>query len=113
LPAILWAVVVLSIGSLHHIPTPSVSFPIDKVGHFCMYGLLGALTGFGWMRSGHQPHVLIALALAISVGLVDEIHQRYVPGRSSDIADFAADAAGVCIAFTFAVRLRADMTGTE
>jgi VanZ family protein len=44
--------------------------------------------------------------------MIDEIHQRYVPGRSSDIADFAADAAGICIAFTFAVRLRA-ATGLE
>src|SRR4051812_15523450 len=83
LPAILWAATVLGIGSLHHIPTPDVGFQIDKIGHFGMYGLIGALASWGWLRSGRAPHFLVVVALCASVGAIDEIHQRYVSGRSS------------------------------
>jgi VanZ family protein len=98
---------VLGIGSLHSIPTPDVSFQIDKVGHFAMYAALGALAALGWARNMNSPHFALVILLAMCVGATDEIHQRYVAGRTSDIADFAADTAGILIGFTFAARFNA------
>jgi VanZ family protein len=96
--------VVLGIGSLHHVPVPPTHLPIDKVGHFGMYGILGALTAYGYARSGRMSHLIVPIAIACSVGAIDEVHQRYVAGRSSDILDFAADVAGVSTGFWLMTR---------
>jgi VanZ family protein len=70
----------------------------DKTAHFWTYALLGAL----WLRAlatGPVPGVtrrrfaIAALATAL-YGASDEIHQRFVPGRSPEGLDVAADAAG-------------------
>jgi VanZ family protein len=122
LPAILWAVVVLGIGSLHHIPLPPTHLPIDKVGHFGMYGLLGALTAYGRARNtrsspssrnGIARNVMLPIVLACSIGAIDEIHQRYVPNRSSDILDFAADVAGISTGFWLVTRRTATQNMTH
>ena len=114
LPAILWAALALSIGSLHRVPAPSVGFPIDKVGHFGLYGVLGVLTARGWLRNGRASHFMLPLLLALSVGGIDEIHQRSVAGRSSEAADFAADTAGIILGFFIVTRFReTQRTGNE
>jgi len=38
----------------------------------------------------------LAIAIAVSYGLTDEVHQMFVPGRSAEVADLIADAAGAC-----------------
>jgi VanZ family protein len=51
------------------------------------------------------------VALGVAYGASDEVHQAFVPGRSADPADWAADALGV-LAGTFAyARLRAWLRG--
>jgi VanZ family protein len=42
--------------------------------------------------------VLLAIVLAIAYGVSDEFHQRFVPGRSSDVYDVLADAEGAAAA---------------
>jgi len=37
----------------------------------------------------------LAIALAVGYAVTDEIHQRFVPGRSADAYDLMADAIGV------------------
>lgn len=38
--------------------------------------------------------MLLAIAATVVYGVLDEIHQRFVPGRSFDVYDMIADAAG-------------------
>jgi VanZ family protein len=38
-----------------------------------------------------------ALAISVGYGVTDEIHQMFVPGRTSDVGDLLADAAGASI----------------
>ena len=38
------------------------------------------------------------VALTALWGAADELHQKFVPGRSSDVADFAADLLGALVA---------------
>jgi VanZ family protein len=79
-----------------------------------MYGVLGAITARSWLRSNRAPAAFIVLALALCVGAADEVHQRSVAGRSSELADFVADTAGVLIGFTLVARRRASLiTGNE
>lgn len=40
----------------------------------------------------------VAVAIAIVYGIVDEVHQGFVPGRTSSIADVCSDATGAMLA---------------
>jgi VanZ family protein len=69
---------------------------IDKVVHFCVYALLATMivrTGVGGRRAP-----LVALLLASLYGVSDEVHQRFVPGRSMEFADWVADTLGAAVA---------------
>lgn len=74
----------------------------DKSGHSIGYALLAALLLRALAR-GRLAHVtwraaLAALLLATLYGASDELHQLFVPGRSSDRYDVLADAMGAAAA---------------
>lgn len=78
---------------------PVDSFPLrDKGLHFVEYGVLGFLVAHAAFRTWPRHHPLRTASLAVLVavlwGLLDEIHQAFVPGRSSDVLDLVADGAG-------------------
>jgi VanZ family protein len=70
----------------------------DKSWHSLAYALLGvlmlyplaegSLAGVTWRRA------ILAVVLAAAYGVSDEIHQSFVPGRSPEVLDVVADAAG-------------------
>jgi VanZ family protein len=74
----------------------------DKQSHSLGYFGLGvtmtrALTGgFGAPVTVSQG--LAAMALTTAYGASDEWHQSFVPGRTADVADLRADAAGAIVA---------------
>ncbi len=73
----------------------------DKVEHAGAYALLAALVlraTHGGLRPLRLGPTLIGLAATVAYGASDEIHQAFVPGRDPDVLDFAADAAGACLA---------------
>lgn len=87
---------------------PRPGFPAaDKLVHVLLYAVLAALlaTALAPPRSRAAPErsrrtvMLIALAAVIATlyGVTDELHQLFVPGRSSDVGDLLADAAGALI----------------
>jgi VanZ like family len=70
----------------------------DKTVHFWVYGVLGllvfrALAG-GSMRGLTWPHAGAAILFAMLYGVSDEFHQAFVPGRTPDVRDVAADTLG-------------------
>jgi VanZ family protein len=73
----------------------------DKGAHGLAYALLGvlvlrALSGARW--SGVTMGTAAAAFLIATVyGVSDELHQRYVPGRTADVRDLAADAVGALV----------------
>jgi len=103
LPAAAWAATLYWLSSRPSVPAPEVP-NIDKVAHFGAYAVLGALLAFAAHRS--RLPVLAAVAVGALYGASDEIHQMYVPGRSPDVLDWAADAAGVVTACYLYTRWR-------
>ena len=82
---------------------PVQPFPgSDKVVHGILYGALAALISSG-MRHSRRPHPAWAcfwlpVLFATAYGLSDEFHQYFVPTRSADVWDLAADACGALVA---------------
>lgn len=77
----------------------SVPFPVwDKLAHFVVYAAGGALAFRMMSLVPRWPRafsaVSAALVLCTAWGVLDEVHQSFVPGRSSDAADVVADACG-------------------
>jgi VanZ family protein len=112
----LWVPLALYAGLIWYMSSRSTApgssfftFPFgDKVGHALMFGVLAALI---WraLRGSFELSPSAALIattvlLAVIYGGIDEIHQSYVPGRSSDAWDLAADALGA-MAITFSLYL--------
>jgi VanZ family protein len=88
-------------SSLPHVPRPPAGFT-DKDVHLVIYAglaavLVRALAGGSW-RGLTLRRALGAAIIATMYGVLDEFHQRLVPGRSFEIMDMAADAAGAALA---------------
>lgn len=87
----------------------SISFKIkfssvphqDKWIHLVEYAVLGLLNSYAVVRTWPKWRVplyfLISGLLTLVWGVLDEIHQAFVPGRSADINDVAADALGAIL----------------
>ena len=95
LPALAWAAVIFSLSAEPALPAPEVPY-LDKVAHFGAYAVLGACLAFAAHRSSLP--MALAVFLGTAYGATDEIHPRFVPGRSPDVFDWVADAAGVAAA---------------
>ena len=61
----------------------------DKAAHMSVFALITALLLHG--TEGRAP--LAVLLAVIGFGALDEVHQLFMPSRSSDLLDFIADAA--------------------
>ena len=104
LPAAAWAAVIFGLSSRPTLPGPELP-GVDKVAHFGAYALLAWLLAFAAGRS--RLPIALAVVLGLLYGATDEIHQSFVPGRSPDVLDWFADAAGVAAATFAYVRRRA------
>jgi VanZ family protein len=65
----------------------------DKALHFSAYAGLAFLAGVAYR--GKQ--LTTALVFLVLMGLALEFGQKMSPGRSTDVADFAANSAGVAV----------------
>lgn len=103
-PVLLWAAAILVLTS---VPSPGVRTPsgADKLVHLAVYGVLGVLLGRA--RAPGPASAAGVGALGVAFAAVDELHQRWIPGRTADPADWAADALGVAAGLLLHSRLSA------
>jgi VanZ family protein len=86
--------------------------------HIPLYGILTFLLIFSIVpttlrtkdsmtqRRNHPINrFLIVGVIALGVGIADEIHQAYVPGRDASITDVLLDFVGIALVLFFAFRL--------
>jgi VanZ family protein len=73
----------------------------DKGVHFLEYGALSFFivhaVAVTWPGRGISS-LITAVVATVGLGLLDELHQSFVPGRSSDVLDLVADAIGATAA---------------
>ncbi len=95
-PALAWAAVILIITSWPNPNLPVAPVGTDKGVHGGMYFVLGVLSARALRMTGaRRPRDVAALLAAlVTFGMLDEVHQAWIPGRSADIADWVADTTG-------------------
>jgi VanZ family protein len=98
LPILLYCLLIFiqsSFPASEHVPEFDFS---DKLLHVGAYAVLGFLLyrAFSAMDKGATIVRLIAMSIFLTAlyGASDEIHQYFVPSRSAEFLDFAADAIG-------------------
>ncbi len=99
IPVFLWLALMLAVSSLPGKELPEADIPFaDKAAHFAEYLVLGLLM-FRAVSLGPK-NIVLAKQLILSIIIIsayaafDEWHQSFIPGRSADVLDFIADAAG-------------------
>ena len=103
LPLGLWAAFVLVLGTLQ-LSTGSLPTGLDKVAHFVMYGVGGAIAAWTGRREGRRAG-LAALLVVLLTGVADELHQSTLATRQGDILDWIADGTGAGLFFLVTARL--------
>lgn len=92
---LLWAAVILIVSSA---PMPAITAPAgtDKGVHAVLYLVLGFLAARALLaeRTARVWQLLILLLALLAFGAVDELHQRFIPGRTADTRDWVADSVG-------------------
>lgn len=77
------------------VAAPHISH-IDKLSHFCVFGLLATLV----VRAPGLKRWWWAVAVVSAFGISDEFRQSFTPGRSVEFADWLADTSGAALAVT-------------
>ena len=76
---------------------------IDKLTHFCVFGLLGTLIA----RTQKPSRWWLGIVIASTYGIADEWRQSFTPGRFVEVADWVADTLGAAFAVTLYIRWHA------
>jgi VanZ family protein len=99
LPAILYAAAILAVSCIPNLKSPEIRFLAnDKVAHFLEYAVFAflAFRSLAHLSNRSRTGTVAPLTLLLLAGfaVVDELLQGFIPGRHTDIRDFAADLAG-------------------
>lgn len=101
-PALAYMALIWIVSDLSSDEVPAIgAFVYDKIAHFGEYLVLGVLLAHAAIRTwpDRSPGRTFAFAVLATAawGALDEMHQAFVPGRSAELLDLAADAAGACL----------------
>lgn len=98
LPPLVWAGVILTGTSLPSSVIPGQASGVDKALHFGIYLLFGVLLSreFSEVTTRWRAAAL-AIVVAVLFGAADEWHQQFIPGRSTELADWYADSIGATV----------------
>jgi len=101
LPILFGVAVIVLTSQFALVPAPpswaEKNVEVDTVAHLLLYFFLGLLvaryvsTSF---NAGAVGVLVLAAGVCTLIGVLDEFHQSYVPGRSAEMRDVAADIAG-------------------
>src|SRR5215470_5948965 len=93
LPPVLAMAIIYSFSASSN-PLPAVTAHVwDKLLHATAYAGLAVLFARALSAEGFAGPVLLTMAILLTsgYGATDEYHQRFVPNRQSDVADWLAD----------------------
>ena len=75
---------------------------VRKLAHFYNFSLIGfLLMGIHITLREKDEKAILLLGLGCLLAVFDEFHQRYIPGRSAEVADVLIDIIGVLFGMVF------------
>jgi len=94
-----WILLIFGLSAIPNVPTVRFIISPDKVVHAGIYFILCLLARRAFFHQERfsflkRHAMLAALLFTILYGIIDEIHQIYVPGRTADVFDALADTVG-------------------
>jgi len=109
LPLGLYWLLIFILTSIPGKSIPKVLGGVDKIKHFGAYFVLAFLLSFALKMQNRFPivskySVLFTFLITLFYGLIDEIHQIFIPGRYFDWLDLLADIVGSALGI-FLVKL--------
>jgi VanZ family protein len=109
-PVVVWMVFIYVMSSIPKLPHVPLFFDANTVAHALVFGVLFLLGERAFFYQHRSPILKrnsfwAAFALTCVYGILDEIHQSFVPGRTPDAMDVLADATGA-IVMMLVLRLR-------
>ena len=106
-PAIAWAGIIILLSSIppRLFPTTTI-YPLDKVFHVIIFFVFCLLLYRAVLNQGRFPALsryglLASFLIVVVYGILDEIFQSFIPGRTPDVADAIADAFGGLLATVY------------
>ena len=98
IPLVIYWIILLTLTSLPSGMAVTVNVS-DKLNHFGAYGLLSVLLFLTMNFQTKYPFLKknanwLTVLIASSYGVLDELHQMLVPGRSAEFLDWIADFSG-------------------
>lgn len=106
LPPLGWAALIFALsaqpnpyGLLPSQVPPAWYEPLGRALHAGEYAVLAFLLGRALAGGGELKNaaLLAAFGLSLLYGVLDELHQRFVPGRAFQLVDLALDLVGILL----------------
>jgi VanZ family protein len=110
---IAWILTIIIVSSIPNIPTLKIhtaksEIRLDYLIHFCEYGVLTFIAFLSFagkeFKIGYRKVLSIMISLII-FAVLDELHQKLIPGRSYNIKDIMSNVTGIAAVTVFAVIL--------
>jgi len=108
---IAWLLTIIILSSIPNIPTLKIhtartEIRLDYLMHFCEYGVLTFIAFLSFsgkeFKINYKKIGLIAVSL-ILFAILDELHQKLIPGRSYNIKDIMSNVTGILVATVFTI----------
>ena len=106
--ALLWAAAIWVLSSRPALPSPGGALAplLHNGAHVVVFAVLGALVLLALHDgAGGRPRAVLASTLAGAWGVVDELHQSFVPIRTASAGDVVADVSGAVLGVALTVWL--------
>jgi VanZ family protein len=105
----IWLLTIITISSVPSIPTLKIhtahsEIRLDYLIHFCEYGLLAFMTFLTFadkvFRINYRKLIVLTAGL-ILFAVLDEFHQKFIPGRSFNTRDILSNVTGILFTLAF------------
>ena len=97
LPAVLFYSLIFFMSS-QSLKVEAGFWSFDKVIHILVFAFLALLLSFGFfktLKSSLPTKVFLVLLTGVFLGILDEVHQSFVPFREFETMDILADGVGI------------------
>lgn len=101
----LWLALIFFLSSQSSLPGSDGAYHqiISVAVHIFLYAVLMGLTVHAWLVGGVSLKLALIRSFIFCVfyGVIDEIHQSFVPGREAHLSDWLLDLVGAYLAMSF------------